>query len=115
MRTSHPPDGLLTTFRLQVRPDGDQVLVTPRGELDLWTCEPLEAQVRDLCDRGVAAVCLDLRELSFFDSSALRLLLRLDEALAVAGCRFTIAEGDGAAAHVLQLTRMSGRFAHSPA
>jgi anti-anti-sigma factor len=97
-------------LRVSVHPDRRRVVVAADGELDLATVEPVEHEVAELCERGFAEVCLDLRGLTFFDSGGVRLLLRLDRHLAARGCRFTVEAGDGAAARVLRLVRLDERF-----
>lgn len=97
-------------FAVPVETDGGQARVTPRGELDLTTVPPLERVVVDLCEQGVTDVVLDLSELTFFDSTALCLLLRLDARLREECRGFGIVVGDGIAARVLSITRMRNRF-----
>lgn len=48
-----------------------------RGELDLATAETLDAALNDI--DGARQVSLDLRRLSFIDSTGLRLLMSLDQ------------------------------------
>jgi anti-anti-sigma factor len=102
-----------TAFSIAVRPERSRVVVTPEGELDIATAAPLEQEVHGLCARGFTDICLDLSRLDFFDSSGLRLLLRLDGSLAERDCRLTLVVGDGAAARVLRLTHLEDRFARA--
>jgi anti-anti-sigma factor len=97
-------------LQLTVTPDRERAIVAPDGELDIATTPLVEHEVLALCARGFAEICLDLRAVSFFDSSGLRLLMRLDDRLSGEGCRFTVDPGDGAAAHVLQITGLVDRF-----
>ena len=55
-------------------PDG-AVRLTCFGELDLTVADQLEARLEQLKAQD-AAVCLDLSELSFIDSSGIRVLTR---------------------------------------
>ncbi|MDO8184899.1 STAS domain-containing protein [Conexibacter sp. JD483] len=98
-------------LELTVTPDRERAIVAPHGELDIATAPAVEQEVVALCERGFAEVCLDLRGVTFFDSSGLRLLMRLDDRLKSDDCRFSVDPGDGAAARVLRLTRLDGRFA----
>jgi anti-anti-sigma factor len=112
VRLSAPPPAAppVSSFAFSVDTDGDRAHVTPRGELDLVTVPPLERAVVDLCERGIKDVVLDLSELTFFDSTALCMLLRLDARLRQECRGFGIVVGDGIAARVLTITRMHGRF-----
>jgi anti-sigma B factor antagonist len=83
-RPPAPPDGepsapirapTAPEFRLTVRPDGERARVIPVGELDLMTAGALENEVSGLLERGLAHVVVDLRGLSFLDSTGIRALL----------------------------------------
>ena len=45
------------------------------GELDASTAPELEAAIERLCEDGASEIVLDMHELSFIDSSGLRLIL----------------------------------------
>ena len=62
-------------FRVDVHPERDVVRVAPVGELDLATAELLEKQLHELRDAGFDRVVLDLRELTFIDSSGIRVVV----------------------------------------
>jgi anti-anti-sigma factor len=105
------PQQQASAFEIDVRPARSRVIVTPRGELDLATVGGLEAEVTDLRARGFTAVVLDLRELTFMDSTGLRLLLRLDEAALADGWSFAIVDdGGGPVRRLLELTCLTQRF-----
>jgi anti-anti-sigma factor len=99
------------TFRLTVTPDGERVVVAAQGELDLLTVPAVEREVRELRARGFTSIVLDLRELTFIDSTGLGLLLRLDAEAGDARLAFAIVEGDGPVRRVLRLSGLAGRFA----
>jgi anti-sigma B factor antagonist len=63
-------------FSVDVRPDRQRVFVVPRGELDMATVDRLAAEIEELVGRGFETVVVDLRAISFLDSSGLHLLLR---------------------------------------
>jgi anti-anti-sigma factor len=111
-RLSAPPPAAPTVppFALGVETVESRARLTPRGELDLVTVPPLERAVLELCEEGVTDVVLDLSELTFFDSTALCSLLRLDARLREERRGFGLVVGDGIAARVLALTRMRDRF-----
>jgi anti-sigma B factor antagonist len=62
-------------FEVEVRPERDIVRVVPVGELDLATAALLERELHDLRDSGFEHVVLDMHELSFIDSSGIRVVL----------------------------------------
>ncbi|MFE0254237.1 anti-sigma factor antagonist [Streptomyces sp. NPDC059010] len=68
-----------------LRPDGDRVMVTVRGDLDLDTSEQFRKVLREALNRSVHGIRLDLEGVPFCDCSALNILLTLrDRALAQA-------------------------------
>lgn len=102
-----PPTG----FSVRVRPERDRVVVALSGELDIATVERVERWVRALYERGFSSIALDLRDLTFIDSSGLRLLLRLDRRADDVGCRFALVDGEGPVRRLLQLTGLTDHFA----
>ncbi len=62
-------------FAVEVQRRTDIVIVRPHGELDLATVEALRAALDGIEDAG--RLVLDLRGLSFIDSTGLRLLVAL--------------------------------------
>jgi anti-sigma B factor antagonist len=65
-------------FDLQVMRNGDRARVAVRGELDLGTAGQLERCLEELLERR-EPVLLDLRELTFMDSTGLCALLKARE------------------------------------
>jgi anti-anti-sigma factor len=78
--------------------------LTLRGELDLSTIDELEAAVASRVDGRPELVVLDLRELTFLDSTGLRLMLRLDAKLQGVGGRLVLVEGPRRVQQVFELT-----------
>lgn len=101
-----PPRG----FSIRIRPERDRVVVALGGELDLATSERAERWARALYERGFTSLAFDLRDLTFIDSSGIRLLLTLDELAACDGFRFAIVERDGPVRRLLQLTGLTDHF-----
>ena len=67
----------LVPFSVEVQRHDDVAIVEPRGELDVATVETLRAAFDDIKSAG--RLVLDLRGLSFIDSSGLHLLIALDQ------------------------------------
>jgi anti-anti-sigma factor len=65
-------DGQLT---VRVEQDGEEVLVRAFGELDLSNTKTLEAELRRAIAGDASGVILDLSDVSFIDSSGLRVML----------------------------------------
>lgn len=65
---------------VDVPANGGPTRVTPVGELDLATAPTVEATVAEQRALGAEHFVLDLREVTFMDSSGLRLVLALHKA-----------------------------------
>ena len=62
-------------FSIAVTPDRDRVFIAPVGEIDLATCPLLRSRMTELQNDGFSHLVLDLREVTFLDSSGLKLIL----------------------------------------
>ena len=66
---------VMPPFEIAVDPDGDRVVVVPQGEIDLSTVPVLRRRLDEAAGSGAKQVVLDLRGVSFLDSSGLKLIL----------------------------------------
>jgi anti-anti-sigma factor len=64
-------------FEISQRTDRSAATLSIAGELDMGTVTQLSEQVDQQLETGTGEVTLDLRDLSFMDSSGLRLLIEL--------------------------------------
>jgi anti-anti-sigma factor len=102
MEPSHPP----TELRCDVARNGTMAWVRPFGELDLDSVHRIESALEGLREEGCAHVVLDLRGLTFMDSTGLRLVIRWDNAAREDGFRFAIVPGREVVQRVFRLTGM---------
>jgi anti-anti-sigma factor len=92
-------------FDVDDAPRGEaDVSLVLRGELDLSTVEQLEREVSSRVDGRPDLVVVDLRELTFLDSTGLRLMLRLHGHLQSTGGRLVLVEGPRRVQRVFELT-----------
>jgi anti-sigma B factor antagonist/stage II sporulation protein AA (anti-sigma F factor antagonist) len=75
------------------------------GEFDLATVPHAHERLEQARARGVRGVALDLSEVTFADSAALREVLRADAALRGDGARLVLAAISPAVERLLDLTR----------
>lgn len=75
-----------TTFEIDSQKEGDALVVTVQGELDLATAPALRERLSQAVEGGESSVVLDLSGLRFLDSTGLRVLIETHHRLA---------EGDG--------------------
>jgi anti-sigma B factor antagonist len=86
-----------------VHPDRAAVRVVASGELDVASRGVLAAQLDDLWNSGWTDVVMDLRGLTFMDSSGVHLLLQHHRRASETDARFGIIDGQPCVARTLQL------------
>jgi anti-anti-sigma factor len=86
-------------------------LLTISRELDASSAEPFDTAFDDVLDRGARLVTLDLSDVSFLDSTGLRIIVRAANRLAAREGRLTVAGLSGAAQRVLEITGLIDRLA----
>ena len=100
--TFQPPE----PFRCESGQDGDRTWVRPIGELDLDTAPLLDEELRAARADGADRLVLDMRALTFMDSTGLRLIIRWDTAARGEGFEFAIVPGIEVVQRVFRLTGM---------
>jgi len=105
---SHVNDRVALAVHAQ--PDRSGVIVAVTGDLDLAGCQPLKRQLDALWDTGWTSVVVDLRGVSFIDSTGLSLLLTVDRDAREHGREFAIVDGAPAVSRLLELVGLSGHF-----
>jgi anti-anti-sigma factor len=84
-------------------------VVAPRGDLDLFTAGEVRAALRAR-PLGCDVVVLDLRAVTFLDTSGMRLTVETLHELDGAGVRFAVLRGDADVQRLFTLTRLDDRL-----
>jgi anti-sigma B factor antagonist len=105
---------LISPFDLPVVSHRDYVRVAPSGELDLDTCAPLRAQLDELWESGWTDVVLDLRAVTFMDSTALHVVVDNHKRATGGDMRFSLIDGPPAVSRVLELTGLRAVLEFAP-
>ena len=88
---------------------GTMTVVVLVGELDIAAEADATAALTDAIGDGGVLVA-DLRELTFLDSTGVRVLLTADLQAKERGVRFGVARSDGMVRRLLDVTRVEQRF-----
>jgi anti-sigma B factor antagonist len=99
---STPP----TELRCETVRNGETAWVQAFGELDLDTAHRVDAALDQVRADGCPDLVLDLRGLTFMDSTGLRLVIRWDTAARQDGFRFAVVPGPDVVQRVFRLTGM---------
>lgn len=94
---------LVSLLDIDISTAGGRSTARITGEIDLSTVTELESRLEEALAEP-ALLVIDLREVTFMDSSGLRLMLRLDERQRSSGNRLTVIRGGRRVARVLELT-----------
>jgi len=100
-------------FRVETRPDRDRVVVAVIGEIDFATAPIVHDAVAELREVGWPRIVLDLRAVSFIDSSGVHLIQSLLDAAEHERFRLAIVDGPARVMRVLELTGLSRRLARA--
>jgi anti-sigma B factor antagonist len=91
-------------FTVDVEPERDVVRVCPRGDVDLATVDLLRDQVDQLISAGFLRVLLDLRGVTFLDSTGLTLLVEMYRASRARRWELGVVEGPPEVQRLLDIT-----------
>jgi anti-sigma B factor antagonist len=81
-----------------------------RGELDMATARKLEEHLMVVEQDGVGAVLIDLRDLTFVDSTGLHTFLKAKSRAADNGHRFALVGANGQLKRILEVTATQEEF-----
>jgi anti-sigma B factor antagonist len=89
---------------------GPNPTIRVSGELDLSSCRQLQAALRAVESSQPAAIVLDLRNITFLDSTGLKLLLAEQANAQTQNRRLLIVRPLGPADRIFRLTLLEDRF-----
>ena len=117
---SAPPasGGMVPAVELNVssRSQGDHVVVTAAGEIDLYTAPKLQADLAGIIDATPAArVVIDMSGVEFCDSTGMNVLLSALRQVRERGGELELAAPRPAVMKILQVTGLDTVFTISPA
>ncbi len=95
-------------FEVDVREEARGTVVTVSGELDVASSQILEQELEKL--QAAATVIVDLRGLTFIDSTGLGVLVRSHQLAKERSRRFGLVRGDGQVNRLLTLTGLDGEL-----
>jgi anti-anti-sigma factor len=90
------------------------VTIAPSGELDMKTCPVLEQELTLQRDDGASDLVVDLRGVTFIDSSAIHLLLRWADEADRSSLELRVIPGDGRVRRVFEVTGVNERLGLAP-
>lgn len=95
---------LYEPFSISVVPDRREVAVVLAGELDLMSASSLDREVRELRASGFGHIVVDLRRVTFVDSTGLRTLIGLNDHARADGYCVMLVPGPPAVQRIFDVT-----------
>jgi anti-sigma B factor antagonist len=89
---------------------GDGYVVALTGELDISTASGVESRLFEIEQRVPQRLVLDLRRVSFIDSTGLSMIINADARAREHGRRFTIVSGEGVPRRILRTVGLEDRL-----
>jgi anti-anti-sigma factor len=81
------------SFDCTIEQQGDLIVVAPEGEIDLVNAALLRQVLRQVVERQAAGrIAVDMRNVTFLDSSGLGILVAAQRAAAVRGVELTLVD-----------------------
>jgi anti-sigma B factor antagonist len=91
-------------FSCEIEPDRESVRLAPSGELDVDTVGMVEQRLYELFESGFTEIVLDLRGLTFMDSTGLHMIFKADSLAGRDGTRFVLVPGSPRIQRLFDLT-----------
>jgi anti-anti-sigma factor len=89
-------------------------VVSVTGEIDAFTSPSLEQELEWVLGDGASNAVVDLGEVAFIDSTALRVLLRALPKFSKRGGRLVLATADNRVLRTLEITGLDSKFTVEP-
>lgn len=105
---------LRTGFHAATAGTDDTIVLRLQGELDMATAPGLGRTLDTAIGTGPATIALDLRELTFVDSTGIRVLITACRQAGKAGCRFVLRSPCRSVRKALLLTGVDRLMAIEP-
>jgi anti-anti-sigma factor len=100
----------VSILEVEITENGGVPILTLKGELDISGIARVEDELRQVEETAPAAVVLDLRSLTFMDSSGLRLVLEADMRARREARRFAIVPGPESVHRVFLIALLDKRL-----
>jgi len=98
------------SFSVETDSLGEGTVVSLSGDLDLSTAKRAEQAIEDAEKASPPLLVIDLRGLSFMDSTGLRVVVSADKRAARGNRRLVIVQGPAAVRRVFEITRLDERL-----
>jgi anti-sigma B factor antagonist len=99
-----------TDLNIDSHTDGARTIVTLAGEVDLSTAPALRERLASLIDGGATSIVIDLRQVTFMDSTGLGVLMGAHLRVRENEGELRLVTGEGPVLRVLTLAKLTDVF-----
>ena len=100
----------MTLLELTTETNGTTARLALAGELDIGSAARVEEALAQIENGGHTTIVLDLRQLTFMDSTGLRIIVGADARAKEHERRLVLVQGPDAVARLLRMTRLDERL-----
>jgi anti-anti-sigma factor len=100
----------MPVFSVEHHDESDRLRLVVQGELDMETGPRLQDELERAHDAAPAVLVLDLRGVTFFDSTGLQIVLDAEVRCRENGSKLVVRAGDGEPRRVLELADVTDRL-----
>ena len=93
-------------FRVDARPGRERLILELQGEMDMASADLLDEALANADLGDSDAVVLDLRGVSFVDSTGLKAIFKMRKSVREGGREFAVTKGSAQVQRLLGLTRL---------
>ncbi len=95
-------------LRMRSSREGDTHVIALAGDLDLTTVPDVERELRRAEQTTASVLAVDLSELTFIDSTGIRLMMQAQRRSAKSGIRLVVVPGTGPVQRLFDICGVSG-------
>jgi anti-sigma B factor antagonist len=99
-----------SSFEMQTVAAGSSRTLILTGEVDLLTAPDIESAIRELCAGGTGEIVLDLRKVTFMDSTGLRATVSAQKLCDEHGFGFSLIKGQAQVQRLFEIAGLDTRF-----
>lgn len=105
-----PSDSMDAQLSVEVSVVGDQTVITVNGEVDAASADGVRNRILEAIEAGTKRVAIDMQDVSFMDSSGLRVLIAGYKAAESSGGTLTVQNPSDVVLRLLEITGQRERF-----
>lgn len=101
---------MASELQLEQRANGNAVMLTATGELDVASAAEFVSELKRAQSSSARALVIDLRALTFIDSSGLAALVKVEHESRASGKRLVVIKGPHQVQQLFELTGLAERL-----